>query len=252
MKKLLQITIGLLFVLFLAAPPVVQSAAAGVDYSIYTDLLHKYVHNGVVDYAGFQKEQVRLDEFLSILENTGLRSLNRDELMAFYINLYNAWTIKLILTEYPGIKSIRDIGSIFTNPWKLVIVRAGGKVLHLDNVEHDILRPQFKDPRVHFAVNCASKSCPPLISEPYTGARLQTQLQENAIKFINNPKFNYMKGNVLFVSKIFKWFSEDFNNGDIIGFVKQYARGVFKKRLDALDAELELEFLDYDWSLNGK
>ena len=221
-----------------------------MDHSLYGELLSKDVNNGVVDYQGFKNEEAKLDEYLTVLENTNVSELSRDERFAFYVNAYNAWTIKLILSAYPGIKSIKDLGNIFKSPWEKEIVRINGRVLSLDDIEHDILRAQFKDPRVHFAINCASKSCPPLIPEPYRGSTLNRQLDNATRAFINDPKSNYLKGNQLYVSRIFKWFSEDFND-DVVGFFLKYAEGDFKKELEAKKDELKIVYLDYDWSLNG-
>jgi len=221
-----------------------------VDHSLYGELLSKYVNKGVVDYQGFKNEEAKLDEYLTVLENTKVSELSRDELFAFYVNAYNAWTIKLILSAYPGIKSIKDLGNIFKSPWEKEIVRINGRVLTLDDIEHEILRAQFKDPRVHFAVNCASKSCPPLISEPYRGSTLNRQLDSATRAFINDPKSNYLKGNQLYVSRIFKWFPEDFND-DVVGFFLKYAEGDFKKELEAQKDKLKIVYLSYDWSLNG-
>jgi hypothetical protein len=229
-------------------PPVWSKAA--VDHSLYGELLSKYVNNGVVDYQGFKNEEAKLDEYLTVLENTNVSELSRDEMFAFYVNAYNAWTIKLILSAYPGIESIKDLGNIFKSPWEKEIVRIEGRVLTLDDIEHEILRAQFKDPRIHFAVNCASKSCPPLISEPYRGSTLNRQLDDAARAFINDPKSNYLKGNKLYVSRIFKWFSEDFNDG-VVGFFLKYGEGDFKKELEAQKDKLNIVYLSYDWSLNG-
>ena len=222
-----------------------------MDHSLYGELLSKYVNNGVVDYQGFKNEEAKLDEYLTVLENTNVSELSGDELFAFYVNAYNAWTIKLILSAYPGIKSIKDLGNIFKSPWEKEIVRINGKVLSLDGIEHEILRAQFKDPRVHFAINCASKSCPPLIPEPYRGSTLNRQLDNATRAFINDPKSNYLKGNQLYVSRIFKWFSEDFND-DVVGFFLKYAEGDFKKELEAQKGKVKIVYLDYDWSLNGR
>jgi hypothetical protein len=252
MNRLFVLSLVTLWSLFTVPALTQTSQAAPVDYSIYAELLNKHVNDAMVSYAGFKKDEAKFDEFLKLLEGVDTSKLSRDEHMAFYINAYNAWTIKLILTEYPGIKSIRDIGNIFSSPWGKEIVRIEGKVLTLDNLEHDILRPKFKDARVHFAINCAALSCPPLISEPYTGARLQEQLQSNAVAFINNPKSNYLKGDELYVSRIFKWFSEDFDDGDILGYVTKFAQGDLKQKLLQGKDEIGLEYLDYDWSLNGK
>jgi len=248
--KTILIQAGILYILLagVIAPPL-PAAAAPVDHSIYGDLLENYVEDGVVDYAGFQRAEDRLDRYLEILENTDVKKLSRNERFAFYTNAYNAWTIKLILTEYPDIDSIKDLGGFFTSPWEKEFVRINNDVVTLDHIEHDILRPEFNDPRVHFAINCAAESCPPLRSEPYVGSRLDQQLDDATRSFINDPQENYLKGDKLYVSRIFKWFSEDFED-DIIGFFIEYAEGNFKKKLKARENDLDVKYLDYDWSLN--
>ena len=244
--KLLTVQLFLVwFSLFTAA-----QAAPVVDHSLFAQLLSRYVHNGWVDYVGFKTDEAILDRYLQELASVAPGSLERPEAMAFYINLYNAWTIKLILTRYPELKSIKDLGSLFRSPWKKKIVRLNGQTVTLDHIEHDILRPKFKDPRVHFAINCASKSCPPLAPFPYTGERLDEQLDTAVRAFINNPASNYLGGNTLHVSRIFKWFGEDFHH-DVIGFFRKYAMGDFKKRLDEKNGKLSVIYLDYDWSLNS-
>jgi len=222
-----------------------------VDHSIYATLLEKYVKNDRVNYRGFKSEEAKLDQYLKVLERTDSKNLSRNEQFAFYVNAYNAWTIKLILSGYPGVKSIKDLGNIFKSPWKKKICRIDGDVLTLDDIEHKILRPRFKDPRVHFAINCAALSCPPLGSEPYRGDTLDRQLDHSVRAFINNPQRNYLEDNTLYISKIFKWFPEDFNN-DVIGFLIKYAKEDLKKELEAKRSKIKIKYLNYDWSLNGK
>ena len=222
-----------------------------VDRSIYATLLEKYVKQGQVDYRGFKTDEAKLDQYLKVLEKTDSDKLSRNEQFAFYINTYNAWTIKLILSGYPGVKSIKDLGSFLKSPWKKKMGRIDGDVVTLDHIEHNILRPRFKDPRVHFAINCAALSCPPLASEPYLGNTLDRQLDDAARAFINNPQRNYLKDNTLSVSKIFKWFAEDFNH-DVIGFFLKYAKQDVKKELEAKRDKVKIKYLNYDWSLNGK
>lgn len=231
-------------------PALAAAAAATVDHRIFAELLVKYVKNGVVDYAGFKAEEGRLDQYLKVLEQVDPDSLPRQEQFAFYIDAYNAWTIKLVLTGYPGLKSIKDLGSLFQTPWAKEFVRLNGKTLSLDDIEHHILRPRFKDPRVHFAINCSAKSCPPLLTEPYRGDTLDAQLTRAASEFLNRPANTRLQGNVLWVSSIFKWFTEDFNN-DVVGFYQKYAQGELKQKLEAGRDRIEVKYLDYDWSLNG-
>jgi hypothetical protein len=222
-----------------------------VDYSLYAELLEKYVKNGVVNYRGFKDEDAKLDRYLKILEDTDSKTLSRNEQFAFYINAYNAWTIKLILSGYPGVESIKDLGTIFRSPWKKKICRIDGDVITLDDIEHGILRPRFQDPRIHFAVNCASKGCPPLRSEPYQGNLLDQQLDEMTDAFINDPTSNFLEAHTLYVNEIFKWFAEDFKP-DVLSFFLKYAGGNLKERLRVGKQEIKIRYLDYDWSLNGK
>ena len=227
-----------------------EAMASAIDNRIYAMLLSKHVRHGIVDYAGFKADEARLDRYLKILEQVTPEHLSPDEQFAFYINAYNAWTIKLILTGYPGVKSIKDLGSLFQSPWKKELVRIHGKALTLDDIEHNVLRPRFKDPRVHFAINCASKSCPPLLSEPYSGDTLDAQLTRVTHDFINDPAQYRIEGNTFWVSSIFKWFSEDFNR-DVAGFYLKYAEGDLKRTLETHRERIEVKYLDYDWSLNG-
>lgn len=230
-------------------PPGVS--AEPVDNSIYAGLLQKYVQNGNVDYMGFQSEEASLDQYLSLLEKVDPMDLPRASRFAFYVNAYNAWTIKLILSKYPDIRSIKELGGFFKSPWKRKLCRINGEIITLDDIEHNILRSQFRDPRVHFAVNCASLSCPPLRSEPYVGERLEMQLDDAAEKFINNPQRNRMEGTTLYLSRIFKWFPEDFGD-DVVDFILKYARGDFGDDIELNRDVLKIKYLDYDWSLNGE
>jgi hypothetical protein len=224
---------------------------SAVNHNIFEKLLSKYNSDGTVDYAGLKYEEKLLDSYLESLAGTDIAVLSRKEKFAFYANAYNAWTIKLILSGYPGITSIKDMGSLLKSPWKKKFVRIGGKVVTLDHIEHDILRPQFKDPRVHFVVNCASKGCPPLLEKPLTGISLDAQLDSATKNFINNPRFNRIEGNRIYVSSIFKWFKEDFEGG-VMEFFHKYATGGLKIALDADKEKPKIKYLDYDWTLNGK
>lgn len=249
MHRLVSIAGCALLCILFGVGMVQQAGADTVDNSIYADLLYKYVdEKGLVDYEGLKQDEAKLDAYLEILSSTGRDELSRDELYAFYINVYNAFTLKLILMHYP-VESIRDIGSILRGPWKQRIVTLEGEKYHLDNIEHDILRPEFKDARVHFAVNCSAMSCPPLLQEPYTGAKLQQQLDDVTYAFINDPKWTWVDGDELHVTRIMKWFNEDFQPNEV-AFVKRYAKGDLKAKLDALGDDIDVVYQDYDWALN--
>ena len=242
---------ALMFLYFVCAFDSVSLIRANpaVDHSIYAELLKKYVINGKLDYAGFKSEEASLDRYLKLLETVDSETLARDEQFAFYANAYNAWTVKLILSRYPDLTSIKDLGSLFKSPWKKEIVRLDGKVMTLDNVEHDILRPRFKDPRVHFAINCAAISCPPLRPEPYRGHILSDQLNDSTRSFLNDPNSYKFDGNDFYVSRIFKWFAEDFND-DVLGFYLKYADNELKQKLEKNRENIEIKYMHYDWGLN--
>jgi hypothetical protein len=245
-----RILMSCFFIVMFCPVGVSSEPSSNLDNSIYRDLLKKFVHGGVVNYQGFKNEEARLDAYLDLLAQIDPDALSRNGQFAFYINAYNAWTIKFILTGYPGVKSIKDLGSFFKSPWKKKICRINGEVISLDEIEHTILRPRFKDPRVHFAINCASRGCPPLRAEPYEEKVLDTQLDDAARLFINDPDRTYLEENTLYVSSLFKWFSEDF--GDVIDFISKHATGKLKKDLSAQSDNIRIKYLDYDWSLNGK
>ena len=223
--------------------------ASTVNHEIWADLLGKYIKPDGVDYTGFKKEEERLDQYLKVLENTDPEKLPRNEQYAYYINAYNAWTIKLILSGYPGVKSIKDFGTVFKSPWQKEWVRVNGEVVTLDHVEHDILRPRYKDPRVHFAINCSAASCPPLRPEPFLADTLDQQLDDSTRSFVNDANSYRLEGNTLYVSRIFKWFSEDFNE-DALGFYLQYAEGDLKENLTRKKDRIQVKYMHYDWSLN--
>jgi len=237
----------LFFVLFAA-----QLAVAGeVDNSLYARVLTRHLSNGLVDYEGLEADRTPLDEYLVMMGQIDPESLSRNDRLAFYLNLYNAATLKLIIDNYP-VDSIKDIGSFFSSPWKKKVVMLNGELVTLDNIEHDIVRPYFKEPRVHFALNCTALSCPPLLDVPYEGDLLEEQLQSATVSYINDGVNNYLDGKTLYVSKIFDWFSEDFPD-DFTGWFAQFAQGELKQNLEKTrknGVKLRIKYLKYDWSLN--
>jgi len=223
--------------------------AETVDNALFAGLLKNHVIQGRVDYDGFKKDEALLNDYLSILGAVDPDSLPERHQFAYYINVYNAFTIKLVLTRYPGIDSIKDIGGVFSSPWDQKFIPLKKGVFSLDDIEHKILRPVYKDPRVHFAVNCASKSCPPLQNEPYDGERLDQQMNEQAREFINDGRNTFFQGRTLFLSRIFKWFEDDFSENPV-QFVRRYAAGDLKQQIDNSKDRMDIRYLDYDWSLN--
>ncbi len=240
---------GILLVLFVVFSPV--ASGAGVDNTLYAEVLNLYVKDGLVDYTGLSAHRENLDVYLDKLGDLNPDEISRKEQLAFYLNLYNASTLKLIVDHYP-LESIKDLGSFFSSPWKKKIVKLRGKLVTLDHIEHDIVRPEFKDARVHFALNCSAMSCPQLLGVPYEAETLDAQLEQVTIAFINDGKNNYLDEKALYVSKIFDWFSEDFPD-DLVGWVTEYARGDLKNELlrqKTGNRKIPVQFLMYDWSLN--
>ncbi|ACN15690.1 conserved hypothetical protein [Desulforapulum autotrophicum HRM2] len=238
------------FILVFSALKTPVMATGSVDNQIYATLLKKHVIAGRVNYDGLKTDELLLDQYLEILSNTDIASLSKTAQFAFYINAYNAFTIKLILTRYPDLGSIKDLGGFLSSPWDIQFIRLQDKKISLDMIEHDILRPDFKDPRVHFAINCASKSCPPLHNEPYEPDRLEAQLDQQARAFINAENNFIIKGSQISISKIFKWFKGDFDDNPL-KFIRAYASGNLKDALESNSVITKINYLDYDWSLNN-
>ncbi|MGE0267475.1 MAG: DUF547 domain-containing protein [Candidatus Omnitrophota bacterium] len=219
-----------------------------VDYSLWADVLAKHVNaQGRFDYEGLMKDPARFNQFISQIENANLSQLGPDEKKAFWINAYNALTVKVIVDNYP-VKSILRIN--FGLVWKIGRAAAGGKK-SLGDIEHKVLRP-LGDPRIHFAINCASIGCPKLSDKPYYPRTLDEQLDQAARQFINDPEKVIIdrQKNILFHSAIFKWFEKDFLKAapDLSGYIRHYLNDTDKAYLDS--SRPELRELDYDWGLN--
>ena len=215
-----------------------------------------------VDYAAFQRDRAELKKVLDALSAVSKAEFEpwpRAQRMAFLINAYNAFTIELILSQYPDLKSIKDLGSFVQSPWKKKFFTLLGEARHLDWIEHDQLRPLYSDPRVHAAVNCASIGCPALRNEAFSAARLEAQLEDGLRRFLADRTRNRVRDGKLEVNAIFKWFREDFEKGQQ-GFSR--VEDVFAKYAAQLsdrpdeqaklrDKALSPSHLDYDWSLNA-
>jgi len=217
--------------------------------SIFNDLLQKNVDTkGNVNYANLKKEESKLDSFLAYLEKTTpSSSWSKNKQKAFWINAYNAYTIKTILNNYPT-KSITKIKIKGKTAWKASIAKVGGKTYSLDHIEHQILFKKFFDPRIHVGVNCASGSCPKLHNVAFTESNIDSTLEKLTKAFVNDSKRNKITNkSAVQVSEIFNWFKAHFtkNGGSVIGFINKYAN-------EKVDSNAKISYLKYDWSLNGK
>ncbi|MGI9306903.1 MAG: DUF547 domain-containing protein [Gammaproteobacteria bacterium] len=231
--------------------------AAGVSHDAWDSFLARYVSPGGgvarVDYGAVSDaDKAALDGYIKTLADASPRAFSRDAQLAYWINLYNALTVKTVLDNYP-VSSIKKISSGFlpTGPWDDKLVSAEGKELSLNDIEHRILRPIWKDARLHYAVNCASIGCPNLAARAWTAENAEEMLDAAAAAFINHPRGAEVRGGELHVSSIYAWFAEDFGGEDaaIIAHLKQYAAPELRARLDGIS---NIAGDDYDWSLNGK
>jgi hypothetical protein len=269
----------LLAVILLATAPL-GAVFAQFDHShaAWTALLKKHVvvvdggKASQVRYAGFAQDRAALKAYLDALSKVTEAELNgwsKPQRMAFLINAYNAFTVDKILARYPDIRSIWDFGKVFGNPFKDEFFTLLGHKQSLDGIEHGMLRRRgsYDEPRVHYAVNCASIGCPMLREEAYVAERLDAQLEEQAVRFLSDRsrnRFNAPKGQ-LEVSKIFDWFKEDWASGYrgfegkavpiqsreqyFARYAKLLAEGAAEQKL-VEDGKAPVVFLDYDWALN--
>jgi hypothetical protein len=232
-----------------------------VDHSAWDGLLKTYVKPGPdglnrVDYAAFKRDgHAQLKNYIAKLEAVDPATLTRPEQFALLANLYNAKTVDIVLDHYP-VKSIKDISlgggllGVFTGgPWKAKVLKVKGVELSLDDIEHGILRPVFKDPRIHYAVNCASVGCPNLGTEAFTGAKLDAQLDAAARAYVNSPRAVDPQLDGLAVSSIYDWYQTDFGDSEegVLAHIRQYAD---PSLVTALQATKSIDDYNYDWSLN--
>lgn len=221
------------------------------SHELWDQLLKKHVKpNGLVDYKGFIKDKPQLEKYLNSLSNNApdRKTWSKNEQLAYWINAYNAFTVKLIVDNYP-VESIRDLGPKLKIPlikdvWHYKFFSIGGQESSLDEIEHGILRKEFNEPRIHFAINCASISCPPLKNEAYVASKIDQQLDQSAREFINNPKYNKISKDEVQISSIFSWFKGDFTKkGSLIDYLNKYSKV-------KISSNAKVNHLDYNWSLN--
>ncbi len=230
-----------------------------VDHARWADLLRTLLRpqpNGrwLVAYAAAgAEERTALEAYLAGLAAVPVSALARPEQMAFWINLYNALTVKVVLDHWP-VRSIRDIdispGLFADGPWGAKLIAVEGEVLSLDDVEHRILRPIWRDPRVHYAMNCASMGCPDLAPEPYRADRLDDQLDAAGHRFVNHPRAVRLEGGKLFVSSIYHWFKNDFG-GDDRSVIKHLCAYAAPPLAMALQTRARIDGHAYDWAINA-
>jgi hypothetical protein len=213
---------------------------ASFDHTLWTYVLQKYVSDqGQVDYKGIKANASELISYLEALSrHTPDKSWSRADKLAYWINAYNAFTVKLIIDHYP-VKSIKDIRS----PWDKRFIKLGDNTYTLNHIEHEILR-KIDEPRIHFAIVCASVSCPKLLNTAFEAEQLETQLLNATREFLADPERNHLSENHIKISKIFKWFAKDFKkDGGLIDFLNKYSDVAISENADK-------SYKNYDWGLN--
>jgi Protein of unknown function, DUF547 len=228
-----------------------DSTSKPISHGSYDSLLRKHVNTeGGVNYEGFIRDSIAFNAYLNLLSKNhpNAKNWSINEKKAYWINAYNAFTIKLICDHYP-IVSIKDVqrGIPFvSDTWQIEFIHIEGKTYNLNHIEHGILRPKFSDARIHAAINCASRSCPPLLNEAFVSEKLDSQLDTVMHRFINNKVRNkIISKEKAELSKIFTWFSTDFKKDThtVINFINKFST-------IKLDEKAEITYLDYDWQLN--
>jgi hypothetical protein len=250
MKNLAPV-LGLIFLSFCGTTVATNEESEPPSHDAFNSLLKKYVDNdGMVNYKGLQNERAKFKEYLSLLEaNAPNDQWSENEKLAYWINAYNAYTLELILQHYP-VQSIKDIGSSIKIPfvstgWDIKFIKIGEEKYDLNNLEHGIIRKMFEEPRIHFALVCAAKSCPKLRNEAYYPDRLDDQLTLAAKDFLaDTSKNDFISEDKAEISKLFSWYKGDFTKkSTLIEFLNTY--GPIQ-----LNAKADLDSKDYDWALN--
>jgi hypothetical protein len=235
----------LLVVLWLASVGVMRAEQSPSWIGTYNRLLGQYVVSGGVKYSAWKNNPSDMQGIQQVVDGIAhekISSLSKKEQLAFYLNAYNAWILHEALGRYPT-KSVKDLLFTFFTGQR---IKVAGEDMSFNHLEKDIIRPKFNEPRVHFALNCASRSCPPLNPEPFRGDKLDTQLENAAVAFINSPKGVDYKPDkkTAALSAIFNWYKDDFKAaGGPIAFIN-------KRRNPPLPNDVKITYQSYDWSLN--
>ncbi len=234
--------------------PTVTAAPLTADHSEFAHILRVVVRAGGVDYAALRRDPSALDRYRAQLAATTIPA-DRAAKLALYINAYNAWTLALVAQKLPqdpaswSSWSIKEAGGWITSVWKLYTFELAGQRYTLNQLEHEILRP-FGEPRIHFAINCASRSCPPLIAQPFVAATLDEQLEAVSVAFSTSPNHVRLVDGAVQVNPILDWFGADFSaggGGGVVAFLAKRATPAVRERLAA---GVKPGFFAYDWSLN--
>jgi len=265
MNPLRQLRSAALLALFavtgaLMLPATSLGAAPPPDYKAWGDLLAKHYDPAKgMDYKALKaQDKATLDAIRAQMATVDVNALAKPDQFAYWINLYNISTAAIVVEGYP-VASIRDLSTdpiIKLNVFKKPSVKVRGGAMSLNDIENVKIREGFKDPRIHFAINCAAKSCPPIRTEPYVGARITEQLDDQARRFLNGPKGVRVEkdgsGVDLHVTKILDWFSDDFKKwgGGQVAFLKRFVSPDKLKAIEAAGSDVDLDFDDYDWKLN--
>jgi len=255
--KMMNLNLILLGLLAMAVP---AGAAAPPDYKVWGELVSKYYDpaKGMNYKALKEQDKKTLNDLRRQMATVDVQSLTRQDQLAYWINLYNINVVGVVVDHYP-VASIRDISTdpiLRLNVFKKPSVQTKKGALSLNDVENDKVREGFKDPRIHFAINCAAQSCPPIRTEPYFGSQLSQQFDDQTRKFLNGPNGvrPEKKGGalVLHTTKIMDWFEDDFVKwgGGQVPFITRYVSSDKRKQIDAAGNQVKLEFDDYSWKLN--
>jgi len=241
------------FILLMACDGISQleTDSKPISHDQWDELVKAHVHeSGLVNYRGFIQDTPRLQEYLTLLANHHPNDQNwsREEQLAYWINAYNAFTVELVLKHYP-VESIKDVVSgpnisFVNSPWDIKFINIEGEKYDLNNIEHGIMREKFNEPRIHFAINCASVSCPVMRKEAFKAEKLERQLHDQTHTFLNNPAKNKIGKKHIVISKVFKWFTDDFTeNGSLVEYIDKHVETNIRD-------DAEVDYMTYNWKLN--
>lgn len=230
-----------IFILFITLFSFSNTQAAA-DHSTWNDLLKKHVSSaGKVNYKGFRADKTKLEAYLKELEkNVPTSNESANATKAFWVNAYNAYTVKLIVDHYP-VRSINDIKVGGATPWVNKWIKIDGTTMSLNDIENNKLRKAYNDARIHFVINCASFSCPILLNQAYTAENIEGLLTAQTKKFINDDARNQITSKSAKISSIFEWYQSDF--GDVKAFINKYSK-------TKIGSAVKITYMPYSWDLN--